>query len=71
MMLSLSKRTSPLLRQLRAHVLAYYPDWVERMWIDLEGLANLRDVGGIPTVDGGKIVRSAAAVRQSSDAHSF
>jgi protein-tyrosine phosphatase len=26
------------------------------MWIDLEGLANLRDVGGIPTVDGGKIV---------------
>lgn len=25
------------------------------MWIDLQGLANLRDVGGIPTVDGGKI----------------
>jgi protein tyrosine/serine phosphatase len=25
------------------------------MWIDLEGLANLRDVGGIPTVDGGAI----------------
>jgi protein-tyrosine phosphatase len=25
------------------------------MWIDLDGLANLRDVGGIPTVDGGKI----------------
>ena len=27
-----------------------------RMWIDLEGLANLRDVGGLPTVDGGKII---------------
>jgi protein tyrosine/serine phosphatase len=26
------------------------------MWIDLDGLANLRDVGGIPTVDGGTIV---------------
>jgi protein-tyrosine phosphatase len=26
------------------------------MWIDLDGLANLRDVGGIPTVDGGKII---------------
>src|SRR5215211_9197658 len=26
------------------------------MWIDLEGLANLRDVGGIPTSDGGKII---------------
>src|SRR4029453_14924708 len=26
------------------------------MWIDLEGLANLRDVGGIPTVDGGKVI---------------
>jgi len=26
------------------------------MWIDLEGLANLRDLGGIPTVDGGRIV---------------
>ena len=25
------------------------------MWIDLEGLANLRDVGGLPTTDGGKI----------------
>src|SRR4030095_3752610 len=25
------------------------------MWIDLQGLANLRDVGGIPTVDAGKI----------------
>ena len=34
----------------------YYPDWVERMWIDLDGLANLRDVGGIPTIDGGKII---------------
>ena len=26
------------------------------MWIDLDGLANMRDVGGIPTTDGGKIV---------------
>ena len=26
------------------------------MWIDLEGLANLRDVGGLPTTDGGKII---------------
>ena len=26
------------------------------MWIDLEGLANLRDVGGIPTSDGDKII---------------
>jgi protein-tyrosine phosphatase len=26
------------------------------MWIDLDGLANMRDVGGIPTIDGGKIV---------------
>jgi protein-tyrosine phosphatase len=25
------------------------------MWINLEGLANLRDVGGLPTTDGGKI----------------
>ena len=25
------------------------------MWIDLEGLANLRDVGGIPMTDGGQI----------------
>ncbi|HYI52624.1 MAG TPA: tyrosine-protein phosphatase [Microlunatus sp.] len=25
------------------------------MWIDLEGLANLRDVGGMPTSDGGEI----------------
>ena len=25
-------------------------------WIDLEGLANLRDVGGLPTTDGGSIV---------------
>ncbi|MGI8458366.1 MAG: tyrosine-protein phosphatase [Propionibacteriaceae bacterium] len=24
-------------------------------WIDLEGLANLRDLGGIPTIDGAKI----------------
>ncbi|CAA9383586.1 MAG: Protein tyrosine phosphatase [uncultured Propionibacteriaceae bacterium] len=33
------------------------------MWIDVDGLANLRDVGGIPTVDGqtitpGKLLRS-------------
>ena len=28
---------------------------MQRLWIDLEGLANLRDVGGIPTVDGGSI----------------
>lgn len=26
------------------------------MWIDLEGLANLRDVGGLPIVGGGQIV---------------
>ena len=26
------------------------------MWIDLDGLANLRDVGGIPTSDGDKII---------------
>jgi hypothetical protein len=26
------------------------------MWIDLEGLANLRDLGGLPTDDGGKII---------------
>jgi protein-tyrosine phosphatase len=26
------------------------------MWIDLDGLANMRDVGGIPTSDGGKII---------------
>ena len=29
---------------------------MQRMWIDLQGVANLRDVGGLPTVDGGKIV---------------
>ena len=29
---------------------------MQRVWIDLEGLANLRDVGGLPTVDGGKII---------------
>ena len=34
----------------------YYPDWVERKRIDLDGLVNLRDVGGIPTIDGGKII---------------
>ena len=26
------------------------------MWIELDGLANMRDVGGIPTTDGGKII---------------
>lgn len=26
-------------------------------WIDLDGLVNLRDVGGIPTTDGGRIER--------------
>jgi protein-tyrosine phosphatase len=26
------------------------------MWIDLDGLANMRDVGGIPTRDGDKII---------------
>jgi protein-tyrosine phosphatase len=29
---------------------------MERMWIDLDGPANLRDIGGTPTVDGGKII---------------
>ncbi len=28
---------------------------MQRLWIDLDGLANLRDVGGIPTDDGGEI----------------
>lgn len=28
---------------------------MRRQWIDLDGLANLRDVGGIPTVGGGTI----------------
>lgn len=28
---------------------------MQRQWIDLEGLVNLRDVGGIPTRDGGRI----------------
>lgn len=28
---------------------------VQPMWIEFDGLANLRDVGGIPTVDGGSI----------------
>jgi protein-tyrosine phosphatase len=30
---------------------------VEGRWIELDGLSNLRDVGGLPTVDGGKIKR--------------
>ena len=25
------------------------------MWIELDGLANLRDVGGMPTTDGGVV----------------
>jgi protein-tyrosine phosphatase len=29
---------------------------VDRLWIELDGLANLRDVGGLPTGDGGKII---------------
>jgi protein tyrosine/serine phosphatase len=28
---------------------------VQRRWIELDGLVNLRDVGGIPTTDGGAI----------------
>ena len=28
---------------------------MQRRWIELDGLANLRDVGGIPTDDGGEI----------------
>jgi len=28
---------------------------VQRMWIEMDGLVNLRDVGGIPTEDGGSI----------------
>ncbi len=28
---------------------------MERLWINLDGLANLRDVGGIPTTDGGTV----------------
>ena len=28
---------------------------MQRMWIELDGLANLRDVGGLPTVDGARI----------------
>ena len=28
---------------------------MQRRWIELDGLANLRDVGGIPTEDGGEI----------------
>ena len=36
---------------------------MQRLWIDLDGLANLRDVGGIPTADGqsirpGRLLRS-------------
>ena len=36
---------------------------MQRMWIELDGLANLRDVGGLPTVDGaaiaaGRLLRS-------------
>ena len=28
---------------------------MDRRWIELDGLANLRDVGGIPTTDGGAV----------------
>lgn len=40
-----------------------YTDPVQRMWIDADGLVNLRDVGGIPTTDGhaiaaGRLLRS-------------
>ena len=28
---------------------------MERSWIDAEGLVNLRDLGGLPTIDGGAI----------------
>lgn len=28
---------------------------VERLWLDLDGLANVRDLGGLPTVDGGEV----------------
>ena len=52
----LAAPAGPALRQAQGTCLPYYPDWVERMWIDLDGLANMRDVGGIPTTDGGKIV---------------
>ena len=31
-----------------------YDDAVTDRWIDLEGLANMRDLGGLPTVDGGR-----------------
>lgn len=33
-----------------------YDDAVTDRWIDLDGLANMRDVGGLPTVDGGRTV---------------
>lgn len=33
-----------------------YDDAVTDRWIDLDGLANMRDVGGLPTVDGGRVV---------------
>jgi protein-tyrosine phosphatase len=29
---------------------------MDRLWIEMDGLANLRDVGGLPTRDGGKII---------------
>ncbi len=29
---------------------------MQRMWIEMDGLVNLRDVGGIPTDDGGSIL---------------
>jgi protein-tyrosine phosphatase len=30
---------------------------VRRLWIEFDGLANLRDVGGLPTTDGGSVRR--------------
>ncbi|HKH55503.1 MAG TPA: tyrosine-protein phosphatase [Propionibacteriaceae bacterium] len=29
---------------------------MDRLWIEMDGLANLRDVGGLPTADGGTIL---------------
>src|SRR5215203_3095265 len=31
-----------------------YDDTVTDRWIELDGLVNMRDVGGLPTVDGGR-----------------
>ena len=32
-------------------------------WIDLDGAVNVRDLGGLPTEDGGKTVGGQAAAR--------